>query len=264
MMVEDVFADVPSEGATLDIDKAFERLETKGEKSSSESQSENKGNGKPSQGGDNTPDEKTPFHKHPRWQSTQRELKEMREEVARLKADRGEGSVGKPSLPDWWKRQYGENDESKQRYQAVIEKDGELEWLKQQIKEDLKAETTAETQSVKDGEDYVSTQIQEMTDEGLKFDRNNLLKFMVEFQEQFGAGALLDSDGNYDFRKSLSLMERMQPKEADSSSMVRKQVASLGRGKASSQRQSDVPVLSRNALRRGNWRDADTGQFTSR
>ena len=54
------FADVKSEGATLDIDKAFERLETKGEENtSSESQTETKQVQDSSQGEDNTPEEKT-------------------------------------------------------------------------------------------------------------------------------------------------------------------------------------------------------------
>lgn len=259
--MENVFADVPSEGSTLDIDKAFERLETKGDATSSESQPELKETVKPSQEGENTPDVKPePFHKHPRWQATQKELKEMREEVARLKA---EGAQNKPTeLPAWWKAQYGETEESKARYQAVVQKDGELDWLKGQIKEELQKETQAETQSIKQGEEYVDTQIQEMTDEGLKFERNVLLKFMVDFQEEFGAGALLDKEGNYDFRKSLALMERVAPKVEDTSTDTKKQLATLGsRGKAP-QRQTNVPVLTRASLRgKGGWRDADTGQF---
>jgi len=116
----------------------------------------------------------------------------------------------------------------------------------------------SEQQTIQQGEEYVNTQISEMTDEGLKFDRNTLLKFMVDFQKDYGAGALLDSEGNYDFRKSLTLMEKMQPKEPDPSVAVKKQLASQGsRGKAATQRAPGVPVLSRNALRRGNWRDAE-------
>lgn len=263
MSDENVFADVPSEGATLDIDKAFERLSTKEDNTSSESQTGKKETVQPSQGGENTPDAKPePFHKHPRWQATQKELKEMREEVARLKA---EGSKNQPvTLPDWWKKQYGETDESKQRYAAVVQKDGELDWIKNQVKDELQREAQAETQSVKQGEEYVDTQIQEMTDEGMKFEKNVLLKFMVDFQEEFGAGALLDKEGNYDFRKSLTLMEKMQPAVADTSVDTKKQLASVGsRGKGSAQQSKGVPVLTRNVLRRGNWRDADTGQFTS-
>lgn len=261
-MSNDLFAEVQSEGATLDIDKAFERLETKGEKPV-ESQPTKEEAAAPSQGGepekDNTPEAQTPFHKHPRWIKTQEELKALREETIRLKEASSEGKGAE--LPTWWKNQYGDTDESKQRYQAVVQKDGELEWLKQQILGEIEAKTQAEQAQTKAGEEYVDTQLAEMSDEGLKFERNKLLKFMVDFQGEFGAGALLDTEGNYDFRKGLALMERTQPAQAPVSD-VRKQVASLGaRGKASSERPNGVPILSRHALRGGNWRDAETGQF---
>lgn len=256
-MAEDIFADVPSEGATLDIDKAFERLEAKGDKTSSESQSENKETDKPSQKGDNTSAQPTPFHKHPRWIQTQRELKELREETARLKT---QGTNQPSEAPAWWKKQYGDTPEAKARYESVIQKDGELDWIKGQVLESIKSEQQAEQGQVKAGEEYVNTQLAELSDEGLKFEKNALLKFMVDFQTEYGAGALLDAEGNYDFRKSLALMEKMKP--ATEEPNVSKQVALRGgRGKPNNQSASKIPVLSRNALRRGNWRDADTGQF---
>ena len=255
-MVENVFADVPSEGATLDIDKAFERLETKETTTFSESQPEKKETEKVAQ--IETEAKPEPFHKHPRWIKTQQELKEAREKLSKLESEK------QPTieLPKWYIDRYGDTEESKKNYQSIVQKDGELDWLKGQIKEELQRETQAETQTIKDGEEYVNTQIQEMTDEGLKFERNTLLKFMVDFQAEFGAGALLDAEGNYDFRKSLTLMEKMAPKEEDTSTDTKKQLAAIGRGKSSAQRSSTVPVLSRKALRGGNWRDAETGQFT--
>ena len=260
-MTDDLFAEVKSEGQSLDIDKAFERLETKEDKPAPESQTEKKETDKASQEGANTSAEKPePFHKHPRWIKTQSDLREAREKLEKLEKER---SQNQPiTLPDWWKAQHGETDESKQRYEAVLK--GELPWLKDEILKEIEQKTQADQNQIKQGEEYVDTQIQEMTDEGLKFERNALLKFMVDFQEEFGAGALLNAQGDYDFRKSLTLMEKMQPAAEDTSSTIKKQLASQGvRGKASTQRQSTVPVLSRQALRRGNWRDADTGQFTS-
>ena len=258
MSSEDVFADAKSEGAPLEINAALDRYSAKEDKTASESQPEKKETDKPSQKGENTPVEQTPFHKHPRWIQTQRELKELREETARLKAERTQSQP--VTVPDWWKKQYGDTTESKQRYASVVQKDGELDWIKSQILESIKSEQQAETSQTQAGEEYVNTQIQEMADEGLKFDKNVLLKFMVDFQKDYGAGGLLDAEGNYDFRKSLTLMNRMQPevKEPD----VRKQLASVGRGKANSAQSSGIPVVSRNALRRGTWRDADSGQFT--
>lgn len=252
-MPEDFSAEVKSEGAALDIDKAFDRLDAKGE-TPSESQTEKDTTDKPSQGGDNTPEEKTPFHKHPRWIQTQNELKELREETARLKKDRESSSP--VALPEWWKKQYGDTDESKERYSLVTQKDGELDWIKQSILGEIDQRAQTETNTAKEGEVYVDTQLAEMADEGMKFEKNVLLKFMVDFQEEFGAGSLLDTEGNYDFRKALALQEKMQPREVEDNS-TRKQLAGLaGRAKVSAGTTSKIPVVSRRALRNGNWRDA--------
>jgi hypothetical protein len=253
MSAEDLFANVPSDGAKLEIDQAFERLGAKEDPTASESQPEKKETEKPAQEGDNTPEEKLPFHKHPRWIKHQQELIETREKLAKLESERAK--TGEVVLPDWWKTQYGDTDESKQRYAAVVQKDGELDWIKQQVKEELRAEKEAESAHVKEGEEYVDTQVQEMTDEGLKFDRNELLKFMVDFQKEFGSGALIDTAGNYDFRKSLTLMNKMNP-PAPAAANVQKVVAAIGaRGKAAPPQANTVPVIPRNVLRRGSWRD---------
>ncbi len=258
-MVDEVFADVPSEGAKLEIDQALDRLSAKDEQTASASQPGKKETATPSKEGANIPpEEKTPFHKHPRWIQTQKELKELREETARLKA---QGTQTQPTEPpDWWKKQYGDTDESKQRYQQVVQKDGELDWIKNQVLETINSQQAAEQTQITDGETYVNTQLAEMSDEGLKFEKNALLKFMVDFQEEFGAGSLLDTEGNYDFRKALNLMSKVNPTVTEPN--VRKQLPTA-RGKVNAQRPTGIPVLSRNTLRRGNWRDADTGQFTS-
>lgn len=255
-MEKELFADVKSEGAALDIDKAFERLETKGEESS-ESQPEMKTESPSRQGEKNTDsEEKIPFHKHPRWQKTQQELKETREKLLKLESERGQ--TGQVKLPDWWKNQYGDTEESKQRYQLVTQKDGELDWLKQNILNEIDNRTQAEQSVAKEGEEYVDVQLAEMSDEGLEFDRNSLLKFMVDFQEEFGAGSLLDTEGNYDFRKSLKLMAKMAEEEADDTVETKKALAGqAGRAKSSAPSTSKVPVLSRRTLRgKGGWRDA--------
>ena len=255
MSSEEVFADAKSEGAPLEINAAFERFGAKDDKTASDSQTGKKETDKPSQGGDKTPDAKVePFHKHPRWIQTQKELKETREKLAKIESERT--STQPVEAPAWWKAQYGDTPESLARYASVVQKDGELDWIKNQVLESIKSQQQSEQQIVQQGKEYVNTQLAEMSDEGLKFEKNKLLKFMVDFQKEYGAGGLLDAEGNYDFRKSLTLMNRMQPEVQEPN--VRKQVASIGRGKANSAQSSKVPIVSRNALRRGNWRDAQS------
>lgn len=248
MAVDDnLFADVLSEGKSLNLDESFEKT---GGETPTESQTVKDTTDKPSQGGDNTPEEKTPFHKHPRWIQTQKDLKETREKLAVLEA----AKTPSLELPKWYKDRFGDTDEAKANYQAITQKDGELDWIKQNIKEDLQRETQAEQTQVSDAEQYVDTQLAEMADEGLKFDRNGLLKFMVDFQAEFGAGSLLDTEGNYDFRKALAMKSRMEP-EPEPDNTKKALAGQAGRTKGAPQSPGKIPVVSRNSLRKG-WRDA--------
>lgn len=258
---ENVFANVPGEGQSLDIDKAMDRLDAKETQTPSESQTENKEAQQASQPADNTVAEKPePFHKHPRWIKTQQDLKETREKLEKLETERAQGQP--VSLPDWWKSQYGDTDESKERYEAVLK--GELPWLKDQILQEIRNDQQQEQQQTQAGEEYVETQLAEMSDEGLAFERNRLLKFMVDFQEEYGSGALVDPEGNYDFRKSLRLMNQLQPAQTEDKTVQKQVAAQSGRAKATAASSTGIPVVNTQRLRRGGWRDADTGQFTSK
>lgn len=255
---EELFAEVKNEGDTLDIDKAFERLSTKEEKTAPESQPEKKETDEPASRGDNTLNEITPFHKHPRWIKTQETLKQYETRIAEFEKKLEEAQKGAASeLPKWWVDANGDDEESRARYQAITKKDGELDWLKQNILGELDQRTQAEKTQEVQATEYVDSQLAEMTDEGLKFDRNTLLKFMVDFQKEFGEGSLLDKDGNYDFRKALALQEKMEPKEPDKTTETKKQLAgNAGRSKVSSGSSSKIPVVSTRALRKGGWREA--------
>ena len=263
--MSEIFADVPNEGDKLEIDAAFDRLSAKGEKPSESRTEKTIAEGKPSQGGDSIPDDKTPESKgkeSAKWRELRQSYSKLQKDFEEYKA-----SNSKPKevvMPDWWKNQYGNTPESKARFEKVVQDGGELQWLKQQLKDELKAETTAEANVSKAGEEYVETQLSEMAAEGLKFERNSLLKFMVDFQAEYGSGSLLDTEGNYDFRKALNLMAKMQPQD-DQSNQLKKQVASqAGRSKVNAGSSKGVPVVSTRALRKGNWRDANSGQFISR
>lgn len=249
MAVEDLFADVKSEGNA--IEDAFERLETKGEKPS-ESRTEKEGEATEGTNTQETPKESKA------WAQMRREVKEAKETAAKAIADAESLKKGSQpvSVPNWFGRYKDETDEARQkRFEAIVAKDGELDWIKQNVLSELEQKQQAEIQSAKVGEEYVNTQFQEMTDEGLKFERNELLKFMVDFQKDFGAGSLLDTEGNYDFRKSLSLMQRLQP-ETEKENTNKTLAAQASKTKVNSVSASKVPMVSRFALRRGNWRDA--------
>ena len=270
-MPTNIFDGVPNEGDQLDIDKSFERLEKdKGDKTPAESSPENKDTVKePSQKGeqkvvdktktDNTSAEQLPFHKHPRWIKTQETLKEYEKRVADYdkriaELEKGNATV---TMPDWWKTRYGDTPESKKSYgDYVVATKAEREKVKEEVIKDIENRSTVETKRQQEADEYVNTSLAEMKDEGLTFERNELLKFMVDFQKEYGSGSLLDTDGNYDFRKSLGLMQKMQPKAPDTSKETQKRIGSdIMRSKVRTPSNSSVPTISRKALR-GSWRDS--------
>lgn len=255
-MSDELFAEVKSEGEGLDIDKAFDRLATKGEEPS-ESRTEKEGE-VPSEG-DKTPVE--PPKESKRWAEMRREIKEAKDVAASAIAEtEALKKASQPQeLPEWWKKTYGETDESKTNYRNYnTATEAERNRIKDEVKQDLQKETQAEVAQTQDAEEYVETQMAEMSEEGLKFEKNELLKFMVDFQEEFGPGSLLDAEGNYDFRKALALKGRLDPPEPEDNSQ-RKQLASqAGRSKVSAGNASKIPVVTTRMLRgRGGWRDAN-------
>lgn len=274
-MPTNIFDEVQSEGNSLDIDKSFERLETKNkeDKTSSESSTGKKEVVKdPSQKGeqkeavkpttDNTSTEDKPlaFHQHPRWIKNQQMIKDYEKRVAdydKRIAELEKGNKEDTKLPDWWKTRYGETPESKKSYENYATATAaERERIKEEVIKDIDNRSTTETKRQQEADEYVNTQLAEMKDEGIVFERNELLKFMVDFQKEYGSGSLLDTDGNYDFRKSLGLMQKMQPKQPDISKEVQKKVgADIMRSKVKTSSNSTIPSISRKALR-SNWRDA--------
>ena len=100
------------------------------------------------------------------------------------------------------------------------------------VLDEIDKRTQSESQQAQDAEEYVDTQLAEMADEGMKFDRNKLLKFMVDFQGEYGPGSLLDTEGKFDFRKSLKLMEQLQPEPAEDKTVQKQLASQAGRAKA--------------------------------
>ena len=246
-MDESLLADVKSEGNVLT--EAFDRIEAKGEEPS-ESRTEKK---EPLEG------EETPASKGKdsgKWREMRQTVAQAKKEAAEARAEieKLKSASTQTEPPEWWKKQYGDTPESKQRYATVVSKDGELDWIKQSILNELDQRSQAETAQATEANEYVDTQLQELTDEGEKFERNALLKFMVDFQGEFGAGSLLDQEGNYDFRKGLTLMRKLQPEEPEEDASKRL-AGQAGRARSPVQGANKIPVVTRKDLRRG-WRDA--------
>ena len=168
----------------------------------------------PSQEGDNTSDgtsnkeEQVPFHKHPRWIERENELKELRdfkeqfsdlpEKVETLQEKQKSNTT---DLPADWVFLYGDDDASRKLYdynQKQRETDREL--LRKELREEREAELKLEEEETKKWDEWVSSEIDLLKEEGKSFNKNELLKVALEFQPT-------DEDGNISLRKSLEILE---------------------------------------------------------
>ena len=255
-MPEELFEEVGEEGETTTLDDLGENTpaESLTEKKQPEADTKEQA----------TPDDKQPSEKE-RWRWMQmrkanRELKEsqakMLAEIESIKASKQE-TPKNVDLPKWWSDNYGNDEKSQQAYRTYQENtNAEKARIKEEVLSEIRNEQQSEVKGSQEAQAYIDQEIEDMKADGLDFETNELMKFIVDFQKEFGAGSLLDDKGNYDLRKSLNLMQRVQPPQADNSTNIKKKVAgNLLKTKVGS-KESTIPSVSRNVLRRGSWRDA--------
>lgn len=255
-MPEDLFEEVGEEGETT-------TLEDLGEKTSTESLTEKK-TADVEKKEVITPDDKQPSEKE-RWRwmqmrKTNRELKERLEslskEVESVKTSKQEATKV-VELPKWWSDNYGNDEKSQQAYRTYQDNtNAEKARIKEEVLNEIRSEQQSEVKGSQEAQAFIDSELEDMKADGLEFETNELMKFIVDFQKEFGPGSLLDAKGNYDLRKSLNLMQRVQPPQEDKSVDIKKKVAgNLIKMKVGS-KESTIPSVSRNTLRKGSWRDA--------
>ena len=207
--------------------------------------------------GENTPKDNVPFHKHPRWIEREEELKTLREneektakELAELKAFKAEiADKIEPTfaIPEWFKELYGENDVAWKKY-AEREAQREVE-IEQKIlarQEDIKKKAETETQF---WNKWVDIEVNKLKTLGLDFDRNELLKTMVDNQDQ-----VKDENGNFDFAKGYKLYSESKPVPKPDTSNARKQIADITAKNAGGDKKSK-DYLTPADLRNKSWSD---------
>lgn len=183
---------------------------------------------KPSQGGDSNPEESLPFHKHPRWKQQLEENKALRQQLEELQTFRQQvepliPQAPAPSepLPKWWVDLYGETPEAYQVYLSH-EKEKE-EALIEKAAQRIKSEEQRKIDEANNYNKWIESEMSAMESEGLKFNRNELNKFLVDFQAEYGT-LPLTANGQIDFRKGLQMFQKFTPPKTDVTE-AKKQVA---------------------------------------
>lgn len=222
-MSDDFLATVAKEGTD-----PFATLETD---TSPESPTETKPEGdskavKPEEGA-RTPEENLPFHKHPRWIERENELSSLREreeatarELAELKVFKEETAKRlapeTSQIPDWFKELYGENDVAWQKYrehESARDQAIEQRFIERQEKaQKQQADETAHWNK------WVDSEITKLQAEGNTFDRNKLIKTMLDFRPT-------DEQGNFDFKAGLKIYQAMEEKPSPDAANARKEIA---------------------------------------
>lgn len=264
METNNIFANFPQEGDT----DPFKELET----TPTESQPENvEEEVKPEVGevasdeAVNTPsesqdDDNIPFHKHPRWIEREQKLQELleeREENQRIIADLSNSTrevsdklskfdVVSADIPDWFSELYGENETAWIKYQQ--QQEIQKEELKQEILRE-QAPLLHEMQERLENEKWntwVNTEMESLESKGYKFDRNALMKTVLEFKPT-------DSQGNFDLEAGYKILQlKSQPQVDTAHSQARKQIASTAT-KTTNTVGTQKDYLTTNDLRHKSW-----------
>lgn len=183
---------------------------------------------KPSQEGDNTPDENVPFHKHPRWKEMHdrnkamdaelqalrqfREEQEKRAQEAEAKRDHSQT----PKIPKWFSDIHGSNLDAWQEYMA-----GAAEQRKGAVEEALRImeeKQRGEQESQKAAQAYVDNQLKSLKESGKDFDQNELLKIVSDYRP-------INEQGQWDFEKAYEILSLKKSMEAKGKSTARKNLA---------------------------------------
>lgn len=237
-MSKDFFADINKEG-----EDPFAQFDKENE-TPSESQPENKEDKEePDQGEkpkedaidtpkDNTDNEEdTPFHI--RWKAQKEKLEqEFNEKLEAYKKEieqKVESTIKHEDsdIPEWFIELHGDNPKGWQKYQER-EKIREEE-IKKSVLQEYEEQQKSKQEESKKWEKWVDDEVNALEAEGKKFDRNELIKTVIEFRPT-------DENNNFDFRKGYAIMEAIKAKNNvvdKEASNERKKIADIATKSAS-------------------------------
>lgn len=209
--VDEIFADIKKEGSD-----PFAELDTE-TTTPSESQPEKEQEKEEPALGDNPKEteedktepseEDTPFHK--RWEKREEKLRaEMQEEFESYKREldqKIEDRTKKESdIPEWFTELYGDNQVAWQKYSA--HEDARTEAIKKQVLEEQENKVQKEKDESAKWERWVDDEVKKLEDQGLKFDKNELIKTAIDWRPT-------DEKGNYDLKKAYDILEMKKSKD---------------------------------------------------
>lgn len=205
----------------------------------------------PVEGEDTLPTEHIPFHEHPRWKAREEELRELRErdgererEIAELRSFRDDLTKHNENstVPDWFRELYGDNQFAWQKFSE--HEQARTEEIKRSLQEEQRQVQARQVEETTRWNRWVDDEITKLQADGRSFDRNKLIKVMLDYRPT-------DDSNNFDFEKGYRIYEALEAKDAPNTH-ARKQVADLA---APSPKGEAKPkdYLTSNDLRNKSW-----------
>ena len=168
------------------------------------------------------------------------ELKDFREQVEQRFTQ--QESPKEQKSPDWLQEGFGENENIQKKFQEY-EKTLEDRIVTRLYNETRETQLRQE-QATKKADEFISSQLQTLKDEGKTFDRNELLKVAMDFRPS-------DEQGNIDLHRAYSIMETMRPKDQEKSK-ARKEIADQTTSSSKGE-SSPKDYVTSNDLRHTSW-----------
>jgi len=210
--LDEVFADIKQEGSDPFADM--------GEETPAESQTVKE----PEEEIITTPKEEDniPFHKHPRWIERENELQALRErdaerdrQIAELTA--AQQSKTSTTIPDWFSELYGDNQPAWEKYS--VHEQARTEEIEQRILARQQEEQAKAAKEEQFFQNWIDQEVAKLEAEGLKFDKNELMKTMLDYSPT-------DGNNNLDFKKGFAIYEALKKEPVNTEkSDARKQLA---------------------------------------
>lgn len=230
--------DIPT-GSNLDAifeDKGTEpEAEEQAEELPADPQPEESPEGEAPLEGEETPEEtpeeekakEVPYHENPRFRKLIEERNRLREDnrtyedrLTALERTKERPEAAPTSVPDWFTEAFGADPKLYAKYRA--HSDAERSQLREELREEIRAEAGKKADEGRKWEEWVETQLESLEDDGLKFDRNELMKFASDY-------TVVGKDGNIDFRKAHELLGKVKEGgKTGGKSNERKKLGALG------------------------------------
>lgn len=213
----------------------------------------------------NIPDdnEKLPLNKSKRWKEVREQNEAMRAQLAAMQEAHSKELAEiksfiqnshkstKSEVPPAFKKLFGEGNEELWKEWQTLFPSGQsvdVNELKAQVLSEFEKKQAEKEQASKKQVEWVENELTKLKEDGLKFDKNELLSILEKYTPTDGNGML-------DFRKGYELLEMFnKAKPANQRKEVRKTLAANTSPQGVSEpTASDVVDVSK--IRKANWRD---------